>query len=790
MVETIENKELLGFYKSLIQDIKSEQISEEEGGILEQIFTQTAVDLLAEAGETENARVAHDEKSLGTKNQHKINSYSIADNYETIDLFITIFKGSEGPERIAKDEIDTAAKRLANFFRKGIYKDYVNEIEESSPIFDFIHTLSNSSDLKENLVRVNAVILTDGFYTGDFPASQIISGYPVFYRVIDITYLYNITEKSHIPISIDFAQEGFEVPCIVSRSENEEYQSYIAIISGQALSQIYEKYGSRLLEQNVRSFLQFTGKINKGIRSTILKEPHMFLAYNNGLAATAEKIELAQAADGSGFVILRVHDFQIVNGGQTTASIYHTLKKDKADISGIFVQLKLSVVKNKENFSDIVSRISEYANTQNKVSVSDLSSNRPYHIQLEKLSRSIFAPYVVGQNIQSKWFYERARGQYKNARIKEGFTIAKQKAFDLRNPKSQVFTKEELAKYVNAYQEILDGKKLIIGPHFVVRGNQKNYVQFINYNLVKQPDSIYFEDTVAKAMLFRTAEKIYGIKPNAIGDLRYITVPYSISLLIFQTFNKLDLYKIWKNQGISEQLKSLLYDLMVEVESLIKDSAQKNHGALYGEWAKKEDCWIDLKNQQLNIDFNLIRSDFEDKNNPSQRKRISDEESAGIQIEEEIEKLRSVPSSVWHDIEAWGKATGELTEQRKTVAFNLAGRIRANTKITEYERQTGIVILDLVIEKAPELLDHIDELNDNSKNQYEKPNISLELIKKIVQWDKKNRKLKDLEYKFMLDLAEGRKPFSERNKFIAGLNLSKVKRYGFSEEESTKHLSY
>lgn len=777
-----ENNELEKFYNSLVQDLKSEQLSAEEGGVLEQIFTQFTIDLLADAGETENARTAHDEKGLGTKNQHKINAYSIADNYETIDLFITIFKGTEKPERISKEEIDTAAKRITNFFRKGIYKDYVNEIEESAPIFDFAHTLSNSADIKENLVRINAIILTDGFYTGDYPVTQTISGYPIFYRVVDINYIFNITEKSHIPISIDFEKEGFEVPCIISPSENEEYQSYLAIIPGSALATIYEKYGSRLLEQNVRSFLQFTGKINKGIRTTILKEPHMFLAFNNGLAATAEEIKIGMSENG-GFVVKSVNDFQIVNGGQTTASIYHTLKKDKAEISGIFVQLKLSVVKNKENFSEIVSRISEYANTQNKVSVSDLSSNRPYHIQLEKLSRSIFAPHVQGQTTQTKWFYERARGQYKNARLKDGFTKAKQKAFDLKNPKSQMFTKEELAKYVNSYQEIHDGKKTVIGPHIVVHGNQKNYVQFINYNLVKQPDSIYFEDIISKVILFRTSEKTYGVKPNAIGDLRYITVPYSISYLTYKTDCKLDLYKIWKNQGLSENLKTLLYDLMVQIESAIKKSAERNHGALYGEWAKKEDCWSDLKAQEFNIDFSRIKNDFEDTKNPSFRKRLADEETMQIQIQEELEKIKSIPSKIWHLIEEWGRVSGELSEQKKSVAFNLAGRVRNNGRISDYERQTGIAILDLVIEKAPELLDNVDELLERDKEQKENGNgeITLEQIINIVQWDKKNRKLKEFEYKFMLELSEGRKPLTDRNKFIARLNLQKLKKYGFTE---------
>jgi len=169
------------------------------------------------------------------------------------------------------------------------------------------------------------------------------------------------------------------------------------------------------------------------------------------------------------------------------------------------------------------------------------------------------------------------------------------------------------------------GKKLVIGPNFVVRGNQKNYVQFINYNIVNKLDNIYFEDIVSKAIIFRTAEKIYGIKPNAIGDLRYITVPYSISLMTYMTDGNLDLYKIWKNQAISEDLKELLFDLMVKVEEAIKKSAEINHGALYGEWAKKEDCWNDLKRQDLGIDFDSIRADFEDSKNTTQRRRINDE---------------------------------------------------------------------------------------------------------------------------------------------------------------------
>jgi hypothetical protein len=709
---SIENIELNKFYSSLMQDISATQSTDDEGAISEQVFTQYAVDLLASVGESENIVVKYDEKGLGTPKQHKINAYAISENYETVDLFITVYSGTDEIAKISGQEIETAAKRILNFFRKAIYSledekvkyfkgEYVDEIEESSEIFQFAYTLAKSQDIKENLVRVNAFILTNGTYKGDFPSNTTISGYNFYYKVFDIESLYNITEKSHIPIEINFKEDGFIVPCIPSPSVNEEYQSYLAIIPGEALASIYERFGSRLLEQNVRSFLQFNGKINKGIRTTIMKEPEMFLAFNNGIAATADEIELVDSEDGNGKIISVVKDLQIVNGGQTTASIYHTQKKDKADISNIFVQVKLSVVKNKEKFSEIVSRISEYANTQNKVSVSDLSSNRPYHIELEKLSRSIFTPITDSKPLQTKWFYERARGQYKNAILKDGFTPSRKRAFDLKNPKQQLFTKEELAKYINAYEEITDGKKILIGPHYVVRGNQKNYVQFMNYCLEKKINNVYFEDTIAKAILYRAAEKAYGIKPNAIGDMRYITVPYAITLLNCLTKNQIDLYKIWKAQDVSEPLKSLLYEMMSAIEPFIKDTAP---GGLYGEWAKKEDCWMKVKSNDFGFDLSGIKHDLIDKKNPHKRTIISEGETELQKQKENVEKIKFIPTSVWKKIEEWGRETNNLSNNQQSIAWNLALKIRNNSTILTNEIANGINIIEIVISKAPELL--------------------------------------------------------------------------------------
>ena len=616
------------YYQSLQQEIIALQESDDEGGSREQLFTRMAVDMLADAGETENTTIAYDEKDLGKKGQHKINGYAVSDNYETVDLFVSIYKTEETIVILPKAEIDKAASLVTNFFRKATYNDYASDIDESRPIFDFANQLATYDDLKNSLIRVNVFILTNGEYKGNIPQSTKINGIQIFYHLYDITKLYQLSVNSRLPIEIDFYDFGgekFVIPCMPASNTNEDYEAYLAIMSGRCLYKLYEQYGARLLEQNVRSFLQFAGKINKGIRETIKNEPHMFFAFNNGIAATADYIELDENNN-----IRKIRNLQIVNGGQTTASIYTTAKKDKADITNIYVQVKFSVIEKQEQYSDIVSQISRYSNTQNKVNDADFSANNPALVAIEKLSRYVLSPITPNCNIQTHWFFERARGQYKTLRSREGFTKVQRTAFDKKYPKEQMFTKVELAKYINAYKEIIGGyNKIIIGPNTVVRGNEKNYAKFINNNLpdVKKINNVYFEDAIAKAILFKTAEKRYGTRRNdyCIGELRQVAVPYTISLISYLTDNKLDLYKIWKNQCLSDALSDFIYDLMKQVNEFIIDNSPITH---YIEWAKKDDCWELVKQYEWDFNIEQIRSDLIDENNPPKRRILTDEGSS------------------------------------------------------------------------------------------------------------------------------------------------------------------
>lgn len=627
------------------------------------------------------------------------------------------------------------------------------------------------------MTRVNVFLITNGEVKADLKLSDTIAGYTVFYRAIDINYIYNLSDNSRVPIEINFEKSGYTVPCIVNEIENSDYQSWLAIIPGIALADIYEQYGARLLEQNVRSFLQFTGKINKGIRNTILKEQHMFMAFNNGIAATAEEVIITNLPDNQGNAISQVKDFQIVNGGQTTASIYHTWKKDKVDISKVFVPVKLTIVKSRENFSEIVGRIAEYANTQNRVSASDLSSNRENHVLLEKLSRAIWAPPISGETIQTRWFFERSRGQYRNERNRFGLTPSKRKQFDRQNPRSQMFTKELLAKYINTFEEIYNGKKLVIGPHIVVRGSQKNYAQFLNYNFNLKPDNIWFEDTIAKSILFKASEKIYGVKPNAIGDMRYITVPYSLAWLNYKLDYKLDLYKIWKEQDLENNLKTKLEEIMIQVENFIKSNAP---GSLYGEWAKKEECWDQIKQSSLYINLENLKPLLINLNQDNRRNQLSEKEVDDKIIETEEILIKSIPIEKWGEIGRIGSDITEITQFQKDRAINILSTLKLKKTLSDSQRKDAIKILDIILNNSPHFFDELPTKKvTTQKKENNEDNINVVLLTKMVEWDTKARVLSPRELEYVANYAYGFKKLNDFHKNNIRRHLSRLRDAGF-----------
>jgi hypothetical protein len=303
-------------------------------------------------------------------------------------------------------------------------------------------------------------------------------------------------------VDIDFARDfGAPLPCLPMPAAASDYMGYLAILPGDVLYKLYDDYGQRLLELNVRSFLSARGKVNFGIRRTLRDEADRFMAYNNGIVVTVDALETVNMLNGAP-AIARVRGLQIVNGGQTTASIHRARKVDGAALSAVFVPAKIIMI-DPASHEEIVGRISRYANTQNVVQMADFSANEPFHVELERLSQRIWCP---GE--QGRWFYERARGQYQVAKSRLGATPAQLRGFNEQTPPNRKFGKTDLAKYQQAW---------LLRPHIISLGAQKNFDHFmqdLRARLGKDwlPEESDYRELIAKAIVYRVVERVVRLE--------------------------------------------------------------------------------------------------------------------------------------------------------------------------------------------------------------------------------------------------------------------------------------
>lgn len=503
-----------------------------------------------------------------------------------LNLFVADFEQRAELASLTRRDIDSAFKRVSSFFEASADRNLAEDIEVTSPEYDLARQIA---DRRGFISSLNLILFSERTLSGavqDLPDGEV-AGVPASYHVWDISRLHRQrTSRSHKePLDIDFKKMfGDGVACLPACLSNDVYKSYLMVMPADALATLYGKFGARLLEQNVRTFLQARGNVNKGIRATIMNEPGMFFAYNNGITATAQSIDTEES--DFGLKITRIVDLQIVNGGQTTASLFHTRKRDGADLSHIFVQMKLSVIDSQEN-EMIVPKISEYANTQNRVNAADFFSNHPFHGRMEEFSRRIWAPAQKGSLRETHWFYERVRGQYADAQ--SNLTSAEKRRFLAEYPKQQMFTKTELAKFENVWDD---------HPMWVNRGSQKNFVRYaerIGKEWEKSSDAFnefYFKRVVARGLIFRATERIVSNQSWYNGGYRANIVAYTLALLAEiakRRSGSVDFMEVWRTQTVG----LVLNESIALVSCAVNDDITRPADGVsnISEWCKKEACW-------------------------------------------------------------------------------------------------------------------------------------------------------------------------------------------------------
>lgn len=645
-------------------------------------FVLDAVDRLSEAEEVENVEVGYFE-GLGRRNAKMvIDGYAFDAVDKSCVLLLSDFSNNDEIETLTSTDID----RLYNNMRylvEAALDGYIvdNKFEESSSGYQFATEAKRLFDNGE-ITKFRFYILTDKRLSERIKniKKDPINGKRVDLNAWDINRFFSLFSSSQgkEEIEIDASNiEGGGIP-YVSATKGEDYSAYLAVVPGQFLADIYLEYGSRLLEGNVRSFLSIRGKVNKSIRGTILQNPDLFFAYNNGIAATATDIK-TEFKDGKN-LITDIKDMQIINGGQTTASIANAVLQDKADLSDIYVPMKLSVVDH-DKAKEMIPNISRSANSQNKVDEADFFSNHPYHVRLEEYSRKILAPPVDGNQYQTAWFYERARGQYVQEQMK--LTRGERKRFAVKNPKAQLLRKVDVAKFINSYEQ---------RPHIVSRGaqfNMRNFAELINkqWNPADQNTSFneyYWKKLIALAILFKQTEKIVSAQQwyQEIKAYRANIVTYSIAIIMYQIEKRypdktIDFLKIWNAQALSPELEAQIVKTTREVFDFITRDDRTTLNVT--EWCKKEDCWKRAKEHRFTLLEEFTESLVDTSEEQEEKEVAKKEQKVSNQIDAEIE-LITLGADYWRKVLAFGRNDRLLSEMEDgllnvAASFDTTGRI-------------------------------------------------------------------------------------------------------------------
>lgn len=562
------------FANDLHQEVQVKAGNDTNPQMREDAFTELVLELLNEHNESDGADVCyHATGSRGRIPAAKVNAWALSGDNATLDLFVVLYHGSGRPEPVLRSAVVEHFKLLRGFLRRARDGGHA-QMEESHEAFEAARRICEA---KETLTTVRLFLLTDGVVKSLDIDQEQVPGLDVRYVLWDLEKLSRLRVGHREIICLNFVNDyGSAIPCLQMADCTGEYRTFLAFFSATLLARIYGEHGQRLLERNVRAFLQAKGKINKGLQQTLREEPHRFLAYNNGLCCTAAEVKLQIGRDGH-TMLERVSDFQIVNGGQTTASIFHALKKEKVDVSHVVVQVKLTVLSDPQKVSEIVPLISKFANSQNKVNGADLSASGKFHRQMESLSRTVWTPPISGMDRGSHWYYERARGSYLDDKARQG-TPARQKDWVSNNPSERKFTKTDLAKYEHAW----------IGmPHLVCRGAEKNFLAFaerLEDEGEPTVDLNFFKQTIAKAILFRTTEKLFTAL--ALEGYRANSVAYAVAWLARHSNHRLDLNRIWDDQRVPPITQEAL---KASCQAAYEHITQT--GGNVGEWSKKSECW-------------------------------------------------------------------------------------------------------------------------------------------------------------------------------------------------------
>lgn len=633
------------FARDFMDLVKEE--AAENGTSVEQQFTENVLEYIKEEGAAVSPELffcVNKDCSRPTENDYyKINAFDYSESAGILDLFITSYIEGEGLNELSKKKIELAHNSLMHFLTKSLKDDkmYQKYLIEDAEVSEVIETI-RSEFKNKNISLIRFFVLSNGQLKIDYnmPA-EIVVGDNTFdfeFNIWDISAIRNseIAAQHDGAIIVDFETEfANSIECL-EMSESNGVKSYLAIMPAVILAKVYKQYKTRLLNQNVRNYLGGTIKVNKGMAKTLREDPSMFFAYNNGISSTASKVDVKQDEGGKQY-ITTVTNWQIVNGGQTTNTIFNMHNRG-FDLKNAHVTLKISEI----NFDDekkksiAISDIARYANSQTQIKESDLAANIDYMLKLDEISKSEWTPANSARK-NTQWFFERMRGQYDNAKGEP--RTKKAKDFINQHPKRQRFTKTDIAKWEMAWA---------IRPDIASKGGEQSF-DFFHKTQLKidsiEVDKNYFHHLIAKAIIYQTIADI--CKQSGIKGYINIICNYVLSTLSWKSRGNLDLDYVWNHQEIHPSMRISIEQATDIVNKYILKLGQE--GLNPSVKAKKDTFWKEITLRMIGL--------------PELDKALLsiNEEELTADNQEKIEHFEKLPAETWQQLSIWGKESRKLS---------------------------------------------------------------------------------------------------------------------------------
>lgn len=664
------------FAQEFIDNVKMSV--EMTGSDYDQELATSILEYMEDSGEVNAPEICSFQKT-----RTRITAYDYNDEAESLDLFYLV-KAETLLGKVNNNKVQQGFNFLMSFHREAMNGQLFKNVEVE-PSDEIVEVAKLVQSTKGQINQLRIYVLTDGLTDPSAVPAAVESDneeYVIEFNVWDMQRVYqqhNIRAGKE-KVEIDFPTTyNTELQCLKMSEQNFFVDAYLAIIPGITLAKIYRQYQQVLLEKNVRTFLQFKGKVNKEIRKTLREKPDMFFSFNNGISTTATEIETKEI-DGM-LYITRLYDWQIVNGGQTTASIAASMTDKEVDLSKVYVPMKISVIRDAEHDDELIKQISLSANSQTAIKNSDFSANDPYLVDLERFSRTEWVPN--GNNKPyCKWYFERTRGQYLDQLAQlNGFN---EKSFKIEYPKKQKVTKTDIAKYVATWKQ---------RPYDVCRGAEKNYQIFVADIKREKPtiSAVYFKNVIAKGILFNAVDGL--VKSKNLGGYKANMNAYIMAAVSFLSEGNLDLTYIWEHQNVQPEVLAKVEQMIPLVwEHLTGGANGGNQASNVGEWSKKPECWNRLKIKLGELDKfgdNLMQPDTNDDGsylNETQQSRIKEAEA--------------IEPNYWFSLANWAKSRNMLTPIERKAAFNF-GTMRSRNKGITSLKQALFALK--IVEKAQEL---------------------------------------------------------------------------------------